>query len=309
MISKVVTGKTFYGVCRYVCMDQKRALILATEGVRNYDHTLMAKDFELQHSLRPSLTKAIFHGILSFYPGEKIDDKMMTEIAKEYLLEMNIINTQYAITKHIDKDHLHLHIIANLVNNNGEVIKDNWIGLKGKKVSQKLTSKYGLKEVVTKNLELTNLTALNEKEANKYIIYQAILEILPGCRNLHDLELKLVKKKIETVYKYIGQSGELQGISFAIGNFKFKGSEIDRKFSVGKLQKIIHQQQIKTVLNPSPGTSMSLSQKQDFEINKVQGQSRNIIDELIKPEFNNEELPFQLRVDKPLKKISRGRHM
>ncbi|MDQ2719861.1 MAG: relaxase/mobilization nuclease domain-containing protein [Bacteroidota bacterium] len=74
------------------------------------------------------------------------------------------------ILKDIDKNHQHLHIIANLVNNNGETIKDNWIGLKGKKVAQKLTLKYGLKETIYKNLSLINLEVLNEKEANKYIL-------------------------------------------------------------------------------------------------------------------------------------------
>ena len=78
----------------------------------------------------------VFHGILSFYPGEKIQDQIMAEIAKEYLREMKIVDTQFAIVKHIDENHSHLHIIANLVNNKGEAIKDNWIGLKGKKISQ-----------------------------------------------------------------------------------------------------------------------------------------------------------------------------
>src|ERR1043165_8240139 len=136
-------------------MDQKRAVVLETEGVRSYDYKFMAKDFEMQQAFRPSLKKAVFHGILSFYPGEKIEDQKMVEIAKEYLQEMKIVDTQFAIVKHIDKNHSHLHIIANLVNNKGEAIKDNWIGLKGKKVSQKLTIKYGLIEAVRKNIELT----------------------------------------------------------------------------------------------------------------------------------------------------------
>ena len=187
MISKVVIGKTFYGACRYVCMDKKRAVVLDSEGVRDYDYKLMAKDFESQQSMRSSLTKAVFHGIISFYPGEKIEDKRMSAIAREYLAEMKITDTQFAIVKHIDKNHSHLHLLANLVNNNGETIKDNWIGLRGKKVAQKLTKKYGLKEAVSKNLSLTNLEALNEREANRYIIYQAILEKLPGSRSVDEL--------------------------------------------------------------------------------------------------------------------------
>lgn len=71
---------------------------------------------------------------------------------------MKIINTQFAIVKHIDKNHSHLHIIVNLVNNNGEAIKDNWIGLKDKKIAQKLTTEFGLKEAISKNLELTKIS-------------------------------------------------------------------------------------------------------------------------------------------------------
>ena len=132
----------------------EKAVVLEAEGVRDFDYKLMAEDFEMQQALRPSLSKAVFNGIISFYPGEKIEDKMMVDIAKEYLAEMKITNTQFAIVKHIDKNHLHLHILANLVNNNGETIKDNWIGLKGKKIAQKLTVKYGLTEAILKKILL-----------------------------------------------------------------------------------------------------------------------------------------------------------
>jgi hypothetical protein len=309
MISKVIIGKTFYGACRYVCMDQKRALVLETEGVRSYDYKLMAKDFEMQQAFRPSLKNVVFHGILSFYPGEKIEDQKMAEIANEYLQEMKIINTQFAIVKHIDKNHSHLHIIANLVNNKGEAIKDNWIGLNGKKVAQKLTSKYGLKEAVKKNLEMTNFEALNEKEANKYIIYQAIAEKISSCKNLEELKEKLKQKNIETVYKYKGQTKELQGISFAIGKYKFKGSEIDRKFSVGNLQKIIQQQEKKSLLDRPSGSSNSILQKKNFEIKKDQNQGKNIINDLLKPEHSDQLLPHQWRFDKTYKKKSRRKHL
>lgn len=228
MISKVITGTTFAGTCRYICSNENRAIILETEGVRGHYYKLMAADFEDQHSLRPSLSKAVFHAILSFHPTEKIDDGRLVEIAKEYLQKMGITDTQISITKHTDRNHPHLHVIANLVNNKGETIKDNWIGLRGKKVAQELTVKYGLIQAIGKNLELTHLERLNEKEANKYVIYKAILEKLPVSKNLDDLKVKLQKENIETLYKYKGQTSEVQGISFRIGEYKYKGSEIDR---------------------------------------------------------------------------------
>ncbi|MDQ6755312.1 MAG: relaxase/mobilization nuclease domain-containing protein [Bacteroidota bacterium] len=311
MISKVIIGKTFYGACRYVCMDQKRAVVLETEGVRDYNYKLMSTDFEMQRALRPTLSKAVFHGIISFYPGEKIEDKMIVEIAKEYLQKMNIINTQYAITKHTDKNHSHLHIIANLVDNKGKTIKDNWIGLKGKKIAQLLTIKYGLKEAVSKNLSLINLKALNDKEASRYIIYQAILEHLPLSKNLDDFKDKLVKKNIETLYKYKGQTNELQGISFKIGDYKYKGSEIDRKFSVKNLERIIQQQEKMTELKPKSSLSNSslLPKKRHPEI-KHNNDVKNIADILLKPEDNYQQIPNEFKlIKKHKKKKSRGLHL
>jgi hypothetical protein len=148
----VITGRSFRGCCRYVCKDMKRSVVLDTEGVRGHDYRLMAEDFEMQQQLRPSKHRAVFHGILSFYPGEKPTDEKMVAIAREYLEKNGIIDTQYSITKHTDKSHLHMHVIANLVNNNGKVINDNWLGLRAKKVSQALTLKHELKQALRKDL-------------------------------------------------------------------------------------------------------------------------------------------------------------
>src|SRR3989337_417120 len=103
MVSKVLTGHSFYGSVRYVHHDESRAGILATLGGREYDYKLMIQDFKMQQQLRPSKKQACFHSILSFYPGENPGDKTMAEIAKKYLAEIGITNTQYVITRHTDK--------------------------------------------------------------------------------------------------------------------------------------------------------------------------------------------------------------
>lgn len=310
MISKVIIGKTFYGVCSYICKDQKRALVLETEGVRGHDYKLMSADFKMQQSLRPSLKKAVFHGILSFYPGEKITDDKMVEIAKEYLKEMGIVDTQYSITKHLDRNHLHLHIIANLINNKGQTIKDNWIGFKGKKVAQKLTIKYGLKPALSKNLELTNLERLNEKEANRYLIYQAISAALPHSRNLEELKQQLGRKGIEIFYKHNGQLEELQGISFKLGEYKYKGSSIDRKLSLNNLQRAMQQNQLKYPLYPSFKNTIdkNISQLEARTSSKeIRVDELTILKDLMKPEINLEQLPYDLKKKKRKRKSQRLR--
>jgi hypothetical protein len=225
----------------------------------------------------------------------------MAAIATEYLEQMKIINTQFLVVKHIDKNYLHLHILANLVDNNGEVIKDNWIGLRGKKIAQKLTRKYKLKQALSKDISKINLESLNQKESNKYVIYQAILEALPNCNYVKDLEVMLLKKKIETLYKYKGQTTELQGISFKIGDYKFKGSDIDRKFSINNLQKFCYNQRVKGLLKkPESKYSHLLPQRSDSEIKNVKDKGRDLFNLLMKIEKNEQgnDADFILRKKK-----------
>ncbi|GAC1416496.1 MAG: hypothetical protein NVS1B13_00370 [Flavisolibacter sp.] len=208
----------------------------------------MAEDFELQQGLRPGKEKSVFHGILSFYPGENPSDAKMVEIAKAYLDTSGIRDTQYSITKHTDKKHLHLHIIANLVNNKGEAISDSWLGARARRTSQELTIKHGLMQAITKKIELTNLEALSEYETTKYKIYQRIQDSLPACSNLEQLQDLLLKKGIHTLFKYKGLTQEVQGISFKMGNYSYKGSQVDREFSAKKLgnaMNLIQQKQLK----------------------------------------------------------------
>ena len=140
MISKIIKpGKSFKGLAEYLCKDQDRAVILASEGVRDYNYKSMAKDFESQAAYNPNISSPVQHVILSYYPGENVDDEKMVRIAKEYLEKLEIKDTQYAVVKHNDRDHPHTHIIINRVGDNGKAIKDNWIGLRGKKAAQELT--------------------------------------------------------------------------------------------------------------------------------------------------------------------------
>ena len=242
MISKHLVANSFYHTCRYIT-NKPGAELLVAEGVRGYDVKLMAEDFAIQQSLRPEKKRACMHAILSFYPGEILSDEKMKTIAKEYLDKLAVTNTQYVISKHSDKAHIHLHIVANMVSNDGKAIKDNWIGLRGKKIAQELTLKHQLVQATDKNLKLTHLESLNEYEAARYKIYMAITELLPKSRSMEELETRLKTRGIETEYKYKGQTKEKQGISFKMGEYSFKGSKIDRKFSYLSLEKTLALQQ------------------------------------------------------------------
>ena len=238
MISKVLpAARSFRSCCQYVCQDRNRAKVLKAEGVRGHDHKKMADDFESQRILRPDKRQAVFHSVLSFYPGEKVPDKKMVVIAEQYLARIGMVNTQYVIAKHTDRDHLHMHVVANRVDNEGRSIDESWLGLRAKKVAQDLTREHGLKAVQTKDLTLTHKESLQPAEAKRYQIYEAIVENLGKSKDLTDLEVRLLKRGIDTQYKYNEQTQEPEGISFRLGKQCYKGSQIDREFSLSGLER------------------------------------------------------------------------
>jgi hypothetical protein len=289
MISKVIKpGKSFAGACRYLCSDRERAEVIMSEGIRDYDHLLMAADFESQRQLNPGLKSPVQHIILSWYPGEVIRNEKMSEIALEYLKRIKVSNTQFVIVRHKDRDNPHAHILFNRIDNDGRTIKDNFLGLRGKKTAQELTHEYGLTPAIKKDLQRTQMERMNGYDATRYEIFQAITELLPKCGTMDDLKASLEKEKIAMVYKFKGQTNEVQGISFIKGKFKYKGSEIDRSFSYGRLIKKLAQNrtQKQTGNMNRPGGNVD---PQAWAISTAMNMAR----ELLKTEEEYNQLPSE----------------
>ncbi|MBN8851390.1 MAG: hypothetical protein BGO55_09190 [Sphingobacteriales bacterium 50-39] len=260
MLSKVfITGKTFKQTCQYVCQDLVRAEVLAVEGVRGHDHRLMAEDFELQHQFWAEKEKPVFHASLSFPRGEVLGNDRMVLIARQYLDEIGMRNTQYAIVKHVDKQHLHMHIIANRIDNDGQIIGKGLIVERGIKAAQKLTREHHLQQENRKNLHLTNMEALHEPDAKRYRLYQAIKRNLPQCYRLEDLEKRLLQEGITMRVRHDPVSGQRQGISFRIENCSFGGYQVDPSCTLRKLEEALslrQEQVLKQYLgaeSPLPG--------------------------------------------------------
>jgi relaxase-like protein len=244
MIGKVfLTGKGFGETCQYLREERALSQVLDAEGVRPHDHKLMAEDFEWQHQLMPEKEKPVFHSVLSFPPGEVVPDERLVEIGREYMQKIGMVNTQYAFIKHSDKEHLHVHLVANRVNNEGRPIGKGLIIERSIKAAQELTQKYGLRQEQGKKLERTHREALHQPDAVRYRIYEAIRDQLPGCRHLDELEARLAERGITVRYRLDPGTGERSGISFRLDNRSFKGSRIDPEYSLGELGKTLVLQQ------------------------------------------------------------------
>lgn len=288
MVGKQTTGKSFGGCVRYI-VQKPEAVILDACGVRMQNTKSMTEDFNLQRKMNPELGKVVGHIALSWSPDDlpKLTAKIMAERAKEYLEKMNIRNTQYLMVRHQDKNHPHVHIIYNRVDNNGTTIPNYNLWKKNQKVCKELTLKYGYH--FGKGKEQVNRQALRGKEKIRYELYDAIKASLNQARSWKQLETLLAEKGIGLQYKYRRGTEEVQGISFSKGEMKFKGSAIDRSLSFKKLNEQLDRNSRQLQLKNAPQISVMQEIVQFEKSVQLEGASRHIgaiLSTLLQPEYN-----------------------
>jgi hypothetical protein len=106
-----------------------------------------------------------------------------------------------------------------------------------------LTLKHGL--YLSSGKERVNRQQLKGEDKIKYELFDAIRAASKKVKNINELKQVLAKQGIVTYLKYKSGTTEVQGISFSKGEYRFKGSEIDRSLSYAKLSQAIEQQQAK----------------------------------------------------------------
>jgi hypothetical protein len=235
MMGKVVkSGRSFKGCVKY-CMLKKGAEVLSADGIRSDTVAHAIADFNMQRKMRPSLGQAVGHIALNWSPEDtpKLTDEIMVEIAKEYLAKMKISDTQVLMVRHQDTEHQHLHIVYNRVNNEGKTIDDANQRWQNVRVSKTLTLKHGFHIATGK--EKVNRQNLRGADKIKYQIHDQILALLPKASSMGELEKLLAVQGIGILYKFRSGTDDVQGISFSKGGYQFKGSEIDRNYSYGKI--------------------------------------------------------------------------
>ena len=235
MIAKIVKGKSFKGVVNYILDKAKQTELLAAEGVRHKSRESIIRSFVAQTGLNPKVSKTVGHISLDFsaQDRDKLTNAKMVQIAKEYLEKMRITNTQYIIGRHHDKEHPHIHIVFNRVDNNGKTISDKNDRYCSEKICKELTEQYGL--YFAQGKENVKVHRLKEPDKTKYEIYDALKATVPKCKNWKELTEALKKQGITMNFKYKGNTNEVQGVRFEKNGYIFNGSKIDRQFSYSKV--------------------------------------------------------------------------
>ena len=267
MIGKVKIGQSFGGICEYVFQEDKRAQVLDAEGVRTDSPAHMAQDFQYQQAQRPGLGKAVLHVALAL-PAEDAAGRspeqlseLLREAGRAYVQAMKLENTQWALVQHFDKKHPHAHLVVNRVDNDGQTIKDNFIGQESRRVCQRLEHQFGLtvaeqrgreqaREVEPTHRQATAKSQKAQRDADwqraRHEVANALKHTAPYAGSWDELQAKLNRHGVQvhpsTHQKKNGP--QVYGVVFEKDGHRFKGSEVAKEYSASKLQQTFAQHQV-----------------------------------------------------------------
>ena len=235
MMAKIVKGGDFKGVVDYILDKNKGTQLVMHEGLFMENNETIAMSFNAQSRMNSKVSKPVGHIALSFSKEDepRLTNRVMAGIALEYLEKMGIKNTQFFIARHFDKEHPHVHIAFNRIDNNGNTISDRNERLRSTRICKELTVKYGLHMANGKDNVKRN--RLKEPDRTKYELYDILKAEVGRCGNWNVLVANLKRQGVEVHFKHKGQTDEIQGVVFTKNGYRFNGSKVDRRFSYSKI--------------------------------------------------------------------------
>lgn len=167
--------------------------------------------------------------------GQKLTDEQWRTITKKFIKELGIgeKEAQYISFIHTEKEHKHLHLILNRVNDDGTLIKDNFIGKRAQYIGHRIAKEMNLISAKEEKAKNENNLKTELKSFRKLFkqAHESIKKLLPS--NIQEYT-ELMQKHNFNVIPYINKQGKVQG--YKIGRTdtdkEIKLSQIDRKIKL-----------------------------------------------------------------------------
>ena len=235
MMAKITKGSDFKGVVDYIIDKNKGTQIVAAEGLFMENRDTIAMSFNVQWQMNNKVSKPVGHIALSFSKEDepRLTNRVMASIALEYMERMGIRDTQFFIARHFDKDHPHVHIAFNRIDNCGNTISDRNERLRSTRICKELTQKHGLH--IANGKDNVKRERLKEPDRTKYELYDILRTEVGRCGNWNVLVANLKRQGVEVHFKHKRQTDEIQGVVFTKNGYRFNGSKVDRCFSYSKI--------------------------------------------------------------------------
>ena len=261
MIAKIKTRESFAGIVDYAHdynNDKKKARLIDYKDVCIISNKSIADSFTVQASIHSKIAKPVKHVSLGFSPNDahlftddEKGDELMVRIAKDWMKEMGIGNTQYIIARHLDTEHPHCHLVFNRIDNDGNVISDSRERIRNMAVCKLLNKKYGLYVAPSKSKKIHE-DRLRGYEAKKHKLRMDINNILDRSSNWEDFRRLLKEAGISIRVFTSSQTNTIRGISFANHQISISGSKLEPKvLTYGRLCLKLGERRILESSNPN----------------------------------------------------------
>lgn len=247
---------------------------------RNLIHGETSKEimdsFKIQQENNSNCDKKFITAYISPDPkdGQKLTDKEFKEISHDFMkgIGINPEKQAYLAIVHTEKNHKHVHLLINRIDENNKAIKDNFIVLKAQNTAHKIAKERGLtsaRDIMHKNQESK---IMQSKEIKKQIFeaHSQVMKIKPQTFSKYMQYMKALGHEIKPT---INKKGDLQG--FRVDDKKsgkeFKMSEIKREMSANNLAK-----ELKYDLDYKFNSTLDNSRKKQLEIAENKGKSQDV---------------------------------
>ena len=242
MIAKGKKGRGFRGVLDYNLQEGK-GYVLHSNMAGDTPRAL-AREFGAVRALRPTLGRAVQHTSISAAPGEHLTDDQWREIGRRYLQAMGFADSQALIIRHTDRDHEHIHIIANRVTNSGGVVSDSRDYARQDALMRQLEQDYGLQRVKPakespKRAPTQGEIAAYERTGQPSVKtrLQALLDAaIEDCRDFTAFAERLEAEGVQIVPTVQQGGARLSGLLFMLDGVKMKGSDLGKSYTAKGIQ-------------------------------------------------------------------------
>jgi hypothetical protein len=243
MIAKAIKGKGFRGALEYdLSKEQGRVIDTNMEGVGPHE---LAREFGAIRKLRPNLSRAVLHVSLSAAPGEHLSDGQWRDIGQRYLHGMGLDANQYLITRHLDTEHEHVHLLVNRVRFDGDVTSDSHDYRRHEILMRAIERDYSLQPVRPSIEAERHAATKGEIEqglrtgiaSTRQRLQQLCDAAATSGRTYSDYAERLEAAGVELVAVTQLDGAKLSGLSYRLDGVMMKGSDLGKGYSPAGLAK------------------------------------------------------------------------
>ncbi|MDB4925488.1 relaxase/mobilization nuclease domain-containing protein [Mucilaginibacter sp.] len=233
MIGKISTGKSFRGCLNYlhegrlqqskalqeIEQEKKQAQVICYNQCFGNKKELIQQFNEVRY-LNPKLSKPVLHASLSFAHSDQLSNQDKIDIGKQMAKDFGFENNQYVVIEHADRQHQHLHIVANRVGYDAKTVSDSNNYKRMANFCRSMERKHQLQQVLSPRRFLSKEERiLPRQDIRKEALKEAIAKFLKQSTTMKEFQNKITAKGYEV---------ELgRGIAFTDAQaVRFKGSQV-----------------------------------------------------------------------------------